>query len=432
MNTINTSTEGHRTADGPLGASRTPWPQYTLLYPVVFLMGVETFLVSPLLPTIAADLHASIGATAAVVTAYVLTYAVVGPLVGSVSDRAPRRVFITVGLSVFLLGNVLCGLAQGLGWLIGARAITGFGGAVAGPAMWAYFAETARLDQRGRAVGLGAAFYSLGQVLGVPLAVLVARIADWRWDFLGVAAGLAMVVPLIRWRLSSLQPTGHASLFASFRVWRLRQIRLALLSTGLLQGGRLGSYTYVGVLFSQHFGLSVEQLGLVGMLVGTASLTGSLLAGPLVDRLHKAGRNDAWLSVIWALLFSSAVTVAILATDLTSSLAALFVWFVAGEAFITTQQTYLSSAEPEQRASTVSWNNAMGNIGVALGTSVLGLFTVGSPNFAAITAALGLGACALSVIRTVRKRAKHFGGGYAASVARSGSWVKASPTGGLS
>ena len=365
-------------------------------------MGVETFLVSPLLPTIAADLHASIGATAAVVTAYVLTYAVIGPLVGSVSDRAPRRVFITAGLSVFLLGNVLCGLAQGLGWLIAARALTGLGGAIAAPAMWAYFAEMARPEQRGRAVGLGAASYSLGQVLGVPVGALIARIADWRWDFLGVAAGLAIVVPLISWRLHNLRPTGHASLFASFRMWRLGQIRLALLSTGLLQGGRLGSYTYVGVLFSQRFGLSVEQLGLVGMLVGTASLAGSLLAGPLVDRFHQVGRRDAWLSVIWALLFSSAVVVAILSTDLTSSLAALFVWFVAGGAFYTTQQTYFSSAEPKQRASTVSWNNAMENAGVALGTSLLGLLAVGSPSFAVVAAGLGLSACALSVIRAVR------------------------------
>lgn len=403
MKTTSISAEGRRPSGAPPDASRTPWSQYALLYAVLFLMGVETFLVSPLLPTIAADLHASIGATAAVVTAYVLTYAVIGPLVGSVSDRAPRRVFITAGLSLFLLGNVLCGLAQGLGWLIAARALTGFGGAIAAPAMWAYFAEMARPDQRGRAVGLGAAFYSLGQVLGVPVGALVVRIADWRWDFLGVAAGLAIVVPLISWRLRSLRPTGHASLFASFRVWRLGQVRLALLSTGLLQGGRLGSYTYVGVLFSQRFGLSVEQLGLVGMLVGTASLAGSLLAGPLVDRLHQAGRRDAWLSVIWAFLFSSAVVVAILSTDLTSSLAALFVWFVAGGAFYTTQQTYLSSAEPEQRASTVSWNNAMENAGVALGTSVLGLLVVGSPSFAVVAAGLGLGACALSVIRAVRR-----------------------------
>ncbi|GHG41727.1 MULTISPECIES: MFS transporter [Amycolatopsis] len=402
MNTGNVAPR-ERAAAAPAVRVATPWLRFALLYAVLCLMGVETFLISPLLPTIASDLGASTQTTATVVTAYVLTYAIVGPFVGARSDRAPRRVFVTAGLGLFLIGNLLCGLAPGIGLLIAARALTGLGGAIAAPAMWAYFAETARPTHRGKAIGLGAASYALGQVLGVPVGATVAHAANWRWNFFAVAAGLVLIVPIIAWRLSGPRPEGHASLGGSFRIWRSRPIRSALLATALLQGGRLGTYTYAGALLTQRFGLSVGQLGLVGMVVGAASLIGSMLAGPLLDRAHRFGNANGWLAAAWAVLFSVAVTVASLSNHFVLSVTALAVWFVAGGAFYTTQQTYLSSAEPRQRASTVSWNNAMENAGVAAATSLLGLFPLGGLAFTAAAAGLGLGAAAISATRALTR-----------------------------
>ncbi|GHF64936.1 multidrug resistance protein [Streptomyces mashuensis] len=379
------------------GRRATPWARCALLYAFLFLMGAETFLVSPLLPTIAADLRVDTGAAARVVTAYVLTYAIAAPLVGGVSDRFPRRVPVAAGGVLFLCGNVLCATAGSLDALTAARALTGLGGATAAPAMWAYFAEAAAPAQRGRAVAGGVACYALGQVLGVPLGGLLAGTGGWPWAFAALAAGLAPVVVLVAWRLRGPRPAPRKGrVTAGFTVWRDRRVALPLLSTGLLQAGRLGAYTFVGALFAERFGLGAGQLGLVGLLVGAGSLTGSLLAGRTVDRVRGSGRDENGLSAVLALLFVAAAVVTLAASQLAPALAALFVWFVAGGAFYTTQQTYLGGAAPAHRASVVAWNGTLDHLGVAVGTTALSPWQPAGPAFVAVTAGLGVAAAALS------------------------------------
>ncbi|QHC27250.1 MFS transporter [Streptomyces sp. GS7] len=374
----------------------TPWGRFALLYAVFFMMGAEMYLVSPFLPTISRDLHTSTAAAAAVVTSYVLTYAIAGPVLGVPADRVERRVFITAGVVVFLVGNVLCALAPTLGTLIAARAVTGLGGAAAAPAIWAYLAEHSAPERRGKAVSWGASLYSLGQVLGVPLGTAVAGLSSWRWPFAAIGVALACAVPVLATRLRGARPGGGRSFAAVLHPWADSRIRLGLLATALLQAGRLGAYTFAGVLFSQRFGFSLGDLGLVGLLVGLASVVGSTLTGHLVGRARARGRHEIWLSVGWAVVFSGAVVVAVTSTVLWLSLAALFVWFLVGGAFYSTQQSYLSTVDPTQRASVVSWNNSMMNAGIAVGTSLLGSLALGGFAFASLAGAFALTAAACS------------------------------------
>ncbi len=76
-----------------------------MLHAIFFLMGGELFLISPLLPTIADDLGTSIPATALVVTAYGLTYAVASPLLGALAEHVARRRVILAGVAVMVLGR---------------------------------------------------------------------------------------------------------------------------------------------------------------------------------------------------------------------------------------------------------------------------------------------------------------------------------------
>ncbi|MEU1377475.1 MFS transporter [Streptomyces triculaminicus] len=383
----------------------TPWGRCAVLYAFLFLMGCETFLVSPLLPTIADDLNVGTGAAAQIVTAYVLTYAVAAPLLGGVSDRFPRRVFVAGGGLLFLCGNLLCAMAGSLGALTAARALTGLGGAMAAPAMWAYFAEAAAPRRRGRAVAGGVACYALGQVLGVPLGGLLAQSADWSWAFAALAAGLVPVVVLVLWLLRGPRPARRGSVLGGFGIWRERRLALPLLSTGFLQAGRLGAYTFVGALFAERFGFDAGRLGLVGLLVGAGSLAGSVLAGRVIDRVRERGRDENGLSAVLALVFVAAAVVALSVTQLAVTLAALFVWFAAGGAFYTTQQTYLGSASPRRRASVVSWNGTLDHLGVAVGTTVLSPWQPAGPAFVAVTAGLGVIAAGLSAV-TARSNAR--------------------------
>ncbi|GHD53529.1 MFS transporter [Streptomyces galbus] len=378
----------------------TPWARYLLVYAFLFLMGAETFLISPLLPRIAADLHSSTSATAQLVTAYVLAYAVTAPLLGGVSDRVPRRTFITAGGTLFMAGNLLCALADTLPSLLAARAVTGLGGAAAAPAMWAYLSETSAAHQRGRAVSGGVACYALGQVLGVPAGSTLAQVLHWRWAFALIAAILLPLLPLIAWRLRGPKPVRAGSFLTSFTIWRDPRIAWPLLSTGLLQAGRLGAYTYTGALFAHRYGFSTGRLGMLGILVGAGTLTGSLISGRLTDAVRSRGRNENWLSAGFALLFLCACATALLTHHLMVSVTALFVWFLAGGAFYTTQQTYLGNIEPRHRAGIVSFNSTLDHAGVALGTTVLALWPLAGTGFVLTTLAFGLTAAALSTAAT--------------------------------
>ncbi|WP_371495359.1 MFS transporter [Kitasatospora sp. NBC_00374] len=383
-----------RPAVGPTGgAGRAHHP---LLFLFLFLMGAETFLVAPLLPRIAADLRTGTGAAAQVVTAYVLTYALAAPFLGALADRVPRRWSIGVGGLVFLTGNVLCAAAGSLGALTAGRAVTGLGGAAAAPALWAYLAETSPAHRRGRTLATGVAGYALGQVLGVPMGALLAQLAGWRWAFLAIAAGLGPLAVVVLVRLPGGRPGPRGPLLAGFAVWRERRVRRSLLATGALQAGRLGAYTFVGVLFARRFGFDTGQLGLLGLLAGAGALTGSLAGGQVVDLARARGRPEGLAAAGWALLFAAAAAVGLTAGRPGPALAALFVWSAAGGAFYTTQQTGLGGLDPGRRAALLSWNSTFDHLGAAVGTVLLSLLPLAGPAFVLTAVGLGLLAALLA------------------------------------
>ncbi len=390
---------------GPEDTEHTPWGQHSLLYVVFFLMGAEMYLVSPLLPQISHAFGVTAPAAAAVVTAYVIVYAITGPPLGLLADRYPRKRSAVAGSIVFLLGNTACAFAPSLTSLVLARGLTGLGAAFAAPAIWAYLAERTASHQRGRAISLGASVYSLGQVLGVPFGALLAGFGGWQAPFLAVSVLMAVATFTLANRLESTPvTTPPRGLGALFRPWRSGEIRLGLISTFLLQAARLGAYSYIGILFAVRFGMGLSALGLVGLLVGAGSMVGSLCAGAAFDAMAERGIAGTWLSVLGALLFVPCAIVATTTHHMAVSLVALGLWCVFGGVFYSSQQTHLASADREQRASVVAWNNSMMNAGIAFGTTVLGVVTLGGAPFAAITAVLGLAAAAFAAVPLVRHR----------------------------
>ncbi|WP_280403200.1 MFS transporter [Nocardia brasiliensis] len=265
------------------------------------------------------------------------------------------------------------------------------------PAIWAYLAERTPQHQRGRVISLGASVYSLGQVLGVPLGAALAALTSWRWPFLAVGLLMIATSAVLYVRLEHVPVTGQSrGLRALLAPWRQPRISLGLIATLFLQAARLGAYTFVGVIYAQRFGFGLSALGLVGLLVGAGSLVGSLSAGTILDRLHRRGVSGVWVSVLAAVAFVPCAVVALTNNQVIVALVALTLWCVFGGAFYSSQQAYLSSADPTQRASVVAWNNSMMNAGIAIGTTLLGALTVGGAVFAGCTAVLGLVAAVVS------------------------------------
>ena len=95
---------------------------------VMLLASLDQTIVSTALPTIVGDLG-GLEHISWVVTAYLLAITIVTPLYGKLGDLYGRKVVLQAALVLFLVGSVLCGLANGMTELIAFRAIQGLGAA---------------------------------------------------------------------------------------------------------------------------------------------------------------------------------------------------------------------------------------------------------------------------------------------------------------
>ncbi|MEU3571436.1 MFS transporter [Kitasatospora sp. NPDC036755] len=361
----------------PASARFDRW-RYAGVFLLLFLFGTETFLVSPLLPTIADSVHTTEAAAASSVTAYVLVYAVAAPFLGLLSDRLGRRRTLVAGTLLFVVSNAAAALSTGLTLLVVSRAVAGLAAAAAGPAIWAHIAETAPDAVRGRALGLGMALFSCGQVIGVPLGAFLAGLAGWRSAFWALAVGTAAAVPLLLRQVQSPTAQAAAARVGAVRAilagWADPTLRRALLVNTVFNAANLGAYTFLGAVLLQRFGLSVQALGLVGVLVGAGSVAGSLLGGRLGDRARRAGRSDLPLLPVWGVLLAVGIALASEGPGLVLALAGVTVWFLASGGFVTDQQTLAGTIAPELRATSSAWLTSTMYAGTGLGAWAVGTF----------------------------------------------------------
>ncbi|MET9505887.1 MFS transporter [Streptomyces sp. NPDC006622] len=365
-------------AVGPGQDSFNRW-RYTGVFLLLFLFGTETFIVSPLLPTLADDIDVSATAAAQSVTAYVLVYAVTAPFLGLLSDRFGRRRTLLAGALLFLLSNAAAALSTGLALLIVSRALAGLAAAAAGPAIWAHIAETASDRVRGRALGLGMALFSSGQVIGVPLGGVLADATGWRSAFVALAAGTALAVPLLLRQVAGgvapgTSSTGRGMFRAVFAAWAHPALRRSLAVNTAFHAANLGAYTFLGVVLVDRFDLSVSALGLVGILVGTGGVVGSLLSGRLGDRARAAGRHHFPFLPAWGALLAVGIALSVKGPGIVLALLGVALWFVASGGFVIDQQTLAATAAPDLRATSSAWLTSTMYAGTGLGAWAVGAF----------------------------------------------------------
>ncbi|HKS69834.1 MAG TPA: DHA2 family efflux MFS transporter permease subunit [Ktedonobacterales bacterium] len=96
------------------------------LIPVV----LDTTIVTVALGPIRGELHTDVNSVQWIVTAFFLTTAAVVVIGGYLANRFGRKRMFILGLAIFTLGSVLCGLSPGIGWLIAFRVLQGIGGGV--------------------------------------------------------------------------------------------------------------------------------------------------------------------------------------------------------------------------------------------------------------------------------------------------------------
>jgi EmrB/QacA subfamily drug resistance transporter len=164
---------------------RTRWLALYVLCLGTLMIVLDTTIVNVALPSIRSDLGFSQTSLAWVVNAYMLTFGGLLLLGGRLGDLYGHRRLFLIGIALFTLASLACGLSTTQGMLVVARAVQGVGGAVASAVglslVMTLFTEPA---ERAKAMGITGFVASGGGAIGVLLGGVLTDVLDWHWIFL--------------------------------------------------------------------------------------------------------------------------------------------------------------------------------------------------------------------------------------------------------
>ena len=165
----------------------------------LFLFALDQTVVGTALPVIVTDLQGN-NLYVWVVTIYLLTSTISGPVYGKLSDLFGRRPVIIFAVSLFLISSILAGLSQNMAELILFRGLQGLGGGAIFPVALAVVADLYTPAERGKYLGLFGAVFGVSFLIGPAIGGVITDTIGWHWIFyVNVPIGLVSLV--IIWRL---------------------------------------------------------------------------------------------------------------------------------------------------------------------------------------------------------------------------------------
>ncbi|WKD61023.1 Multidrug resistance protein stp [Corynebacterium ciconiae DSM 44920] len=179
---------------------RPQWKALAALCIGFFMILLDQTIVAVATPQLYEQLDATLTQVVWVTSSYLLCFAVPLLVTGRLGDRFGQREVYIVGMAVFTLSSLACGLAQSVHALIIARAVQGIGAALLTPQTMSVINRIFPRDRRGAAMGVWGAVAGLANLAGPLLGgVLVSRFG-WQWIFfINVPIGVVSIVLVWAW-----------------------------------------------------------------------------------------------------------------------------------------------------------------------------------------------------------------------------------------
>lgn len=162
------------------------------------LIAIDATILATAIPSVVRDLG-GFSAYPWLFSTYLLAQAVTVPVYSKLADMIGRKPIMLVGIALFLLGSVLCGIAWSMTALIVFRAVQGLGAGAIQPIVMTIAGDIYTVEERARIQGYLASVWAIAAVAGPTLGGLFAQFVDWRWIFF-VNIPLCLFAGALIWR----------------------------------------------------------------------------------------------------------------------------------------------------------------------------------------------------------------------------------------
>ena len=367
-----------------------------------FAVGTDGMVIAGILGLVAHDLDVSVAAAGQMITVFALAYAVLAPVLATLTAKWPRRRTLLLALTVFTVANALSALAPGFGTLLLTRVLAAVGAALYTPTANAAATTLVPPERRGRAIATVMGGMTVATALGVPLGTWVGR-SDWRLTMWVVTAlGAAAFAGLALLLRDLPAPAPAVSLRTRLAPLTDRRVLGATGTTFLVFLAYQSVFIYYTVAAAPATGGDQSRLTLLLLVSGVFSVVGSNVGGRVVD---------AWgprVVMLTAGAVSAAVTLALpwLMQSMTTALIASAINPLAGWAVAVALPARLVALDPPNAPLLLSLNSTALYLGIAAagGTGSAAITVLGGRWFPLASTALTLLAVVVAHLTTREPR----------------------------
>jgi EmrB/QacA subfamily drug resistance transporter len=175
------------------------WAILLTVLPMTFMTTLDSSIVNVALPTMSRELGTTMAGIEWVVTSYLITICATILLFGRLGDIVGKSKVFKIGIGVFTLGSLFCGLSNSLIMLILSRIIQAIGAGAAMATNQGIITETFPPTKRGRALGMTGTAVAFGTMVGPTLGGLIVSVAPWEYIFLiNIPIGILVYIGVLK------------------------------------------------------------------------------------------------------------------------------------------------------------------------------------------------------------------------------------------
>lgn len=337
---------------------------------MMFMIGTDTFVISPLLPALQKEFMVSNDMIGWLVSAYALGYAIFALIAGPISDGMNRKKVLIVGLVVFASATLLCGLSTSFWMMLLFRLLAGIGAAVVSPQIWASIATLSPPDKMVKYMGIATMGLGVSQAVGVPIGSYLA-VSGWSIPFYVLGIFSLMLIILVIISVPNLPPQNSQTanpITAYNRLFRLPKAKNSFLAYFIFQMGGFSAFTFLGKWLADSYRLGTDGIGAVMFFLGIGNVLGSLTGNRLVQKWGRQKTFSAGMVIVMLVY----ITISLL-PNIHFVEAYLFINFFCVGFLLPITISFLQTISPKDRGAIASLTNSVMYFATMMGSMLAGV-----------------------------------------------------------